>query len=273
MRCLNQSVINQIDDFFTDLFARWQDFISLRSFGILLVGIIIGFAICASMYSILFIKSITQDEYAIQKATIDDEKINQLIERIKQEYIDKSEGLKIKNRFEVLGTTLLQTIEEIASFYYPNSNYPIYELTFEEAALLLHHLSNRLNVILDKPTIRLFKKISIKKIFEILDKKKQIEENKLVKVAKKAHLGKIKSIVMGVVKAINPFYWGKKLINRTALDYAVRKLALIAIEVTAEETNNAYSKKIFDRERNLRDAELDKMFEDLEREEVSVYEG
>lgn len=267
--------IDRIDSFFTELFEKWQDIISFRTLGILFVGIIIGFAICSSIYGILLIKSVNQEEEKYKKtkemlSLENEEKINQTISRIKNNYLEMSVGLSVKNRFEILGSKLLQTMQEIASIYYPNSKYPLYELTIEEVILFIHYLSNRIDGVFEKPILKPFKKLSISKIFAILDTKKKIEESKVAKIAKTTRLGKIKNLVVSVVTIINPIHWLKKLVVSSTIDIAMRKVALLMIDIVADETTKTYSKSIFDKEKNLRQLEIEKALEDLEKEEANV---
>lgn len=272
MEYLENQVIKNIDDFFTNLFEKWQNLISFTSLGILLVGIIIGFVICASIYGILLMKSIHQEEikYKKEKVTIDETKMNDIVDSIKNAYISESEGLNVKGRFEILGSKLLQTMHEIASSYYPNSKYPLYELTIEEAILFIHYLSNRVDSIFENSILRPFKKLSISKIFEILDTKKRIESTKLAKMAKTTHLGKIKNTIISAIKIINPFHWLKKLVVNSTIDFAMRKVALLMIDIVADETSKTYSKSIFDKEKTLRELEIEQTLEELEKEETNV---
>lgn len=269
---LENQAIEKIDGFFTNLFEKWQEWISFRSLGILVVGIIIGFVICASIYGILLMKSIHQEElkYEKEKTPIDENKINQIIDKIKENYINESEGLNVKSRFEILGSKLLQTMHEVANFYYPNAKYPLYELTIEEAILFMHYLSNRIDGIFEHPILKPFKRLSISKIFEIMDTKKRVESTKIAKMAKTTHMGKIKNAIVSAIKIINPFHWLKKLVVNSTIDFAMRKVALVMIDIVADETNKTYSKSIFDKEKALRELEIEQALEELEKEEMNV---
>lgn len=267
--------IDRIDAFFTELFEKWQDIISFRTIAILFVGILIGFAICSSIYGILLIKSVRQEEEKCQKTRSttsmeNEEKINQVVNQIKNKYLETSVGLSVKNRFEILGSKLYQTMQEIASIYYPQSKYPLYELTIEEFILFIHYLSNRIDGVFEKPILKPFKKLSISKIFTILDTKKRIEESKAVKFAKTTKLGKVKRLVLSIVSIMNPIHWLKKLVVSSTIDIAMKKVALLMIDIVADETTKTYSKSIFDKEKNLRQLEIEKVLEDLEKEEMNV---
>ena len=253
------SLIEKIDGFFTELFSKLQETISWSSFWILVAGIVVGFVICSSIYSILLFKSINNQEEKIKANAFiaSDELVQEIVENIKKSYVEDTEGLMVRERFEVLGSKLYLEINQIATLYYPTSKYPLYELTIEEMILFLHYLSNRIDEVFDHPILKPFKKISVSKIFEIIDTKKRIDENKIVKATKKAH----------AVKIINPIHWFKKLVVNSTISFATRKISLIIIDIVADESNKTYSKKIFDKEKSIREMEIEQILEELEKEE------
>ena len=263
------SLIEKIDGFFTELFSELQETISWSSFWILVAGIVVGFVICSSIYSILLFKSINNQEEKIKANAFiaSDELVQEIVENIKKSYVEDTEGLMVRERFEVLGSKLYLEINQIATLYYPTSKYPLYELTIEEMILFLHYLSNRIDEVFDHPILKPFKKISVSKIFEIIDTKKRIDENKIVKATKKAHVGKIKSFLIDAVKIINPIHWFKKLVVNSTISFATRKISLIIIDIVADESNKTYSKKIFDKEKSIREMEIEQILEELEKEE------
>lgn len=82
------------------------------------------------------------------KKDIDDDKINNIVEQIKNSYVEESEGLSVTSRFDILGKKIIEIVNKISSEYYPESKYPIYELTIEELILFMHYLSTELADIL-----------------------------------------------------------------------------------------------------------------------------
>lgn len=268
----NLTTIEQIDAFFTELFKDLKNIITWKTFWILFAGIIIGFTICASIYGILLLKSINKKEKEIKKVNElqTDNEVKIIIDDIKQNYINSTEGMPFKERFEILGNKIFETINRIAGVYYPNSKYPLYELTIEELLMLTHYLSNRIDSIFDKPILAPFKKISISQIFNILDAKRKIDENKAVKTLKKAKVGKIKNAIMTALKIINPITWLKKLVVSSTINFAIRKMSLLVVDIVAEETNKIYSKKIFNKEQKLQYLEIEQMLEELDKEELDA---
>ena len=269
---LNVNVIQSIDDFFTKIFSSLKEAITWNTFWTLIAGIVIGFVICSTIYGILLMNSISKKEKEIEntKKDIDDDKINNIVEQIKNSYVEESEGLSVTSRFDILGKKIIEIVNKISSEYYPESKYPIYELTIEELILFMHYLSNRIGDIFDKPLLAPFKKISIAQIFKILDTKKKIEETKAAKAFKKANVGKVSSIIMGGLKYANPVYWVKKLFDGSTINFASRKISLLIIDIVADETNKTYSKSIFNKERRLKQLEIETSLKELEREELDA---
>lgn len=269
---LNVNVIQSIDDFFTKIFSSLKEAITWNTFWTLIAGIVIGFVICSTIYGILLMNSISKKEKEIEntKKDIDDDKINNIVEQIKNSYVEESEGLSVTSRFDILGKKIIEIVNKISNEYYPESKYPIYELTIEELILFMHYLSNRIGDIFDKPLLAPFKKISIAQIFKILDTKKKIEETKAAKAFKKANVGKVSSIIMGGLKYANPVYWVKKLFVGSTINFASRKISLLIIDIVADETNKTYSKSIFNKERRLKQLEIETSLKELEREELDA---
>ena len=269
---LNFNVIQSIDDFFTKIFSSLKEAITWSTFWTLIAGMVIGFVICSTIYGILLMNSINKKEKEIEniKKDIDDEKIGNIVEQIKNNYVEESEGLSVTSRFDILGKKIIEIVNKISSEYYPESKYPIYELTIEELILFMHYLSNRIGDIFDKPLLAPFKKISIAQIFKILDTKKKIEETKVAKALKKANVGKVSSIIMGGLKYANPIYWVKKLFVGSTINFASRKISLLIIDIVADETNKTYSKSIFNKEKRLKQLEIETSLKELEREELDA---
>ena len=92
---LNVNVIQSIDDFFTKIFSSLKEAITWNTFWTLIAGIVIGFVICSTIYGILLMNSISKKEKEIEntKKDIDDDKISNIVEQIKNSYVEESEGL------------------------------------------------------------------------------------------------------------------------------------------------------------------------------------
>ncbi|MFR7880060.1 MAG: hypothetical protein ACLU5J_00120 [Christensenellales bacterium] len=75
---------------------------------------------------------------------------------------------------------------------------------------------------------------------------------------------------MGGLKYANPVYWVKKLFVGSTINFASRKISLLIIDIVADETNKTYSKSIFNKERRLKQLEIETSLKELEREELDA---
>lgn len=260
--------IQQIDDFFTELFKKLGESFTMQTFTVLLVGVLLGFCLSTTIYGIMMIVSLKKDEKIRKDKKLninpDEEKIKFQIEEIKDKFLTSTEGLKTKERFQILGSTIFETINVVAGEYYPESKYPLYELSIEELILFLRYLSFRIEEVFNKPFLRPFKKMTISQIFRFMEVRKQISDNKAVKAASKVNSSKIKKVVLGVLNYANPVYWIKKLVLGSTINIALRKICLVIIDIVSDETNKTYSKAIFDKSEDLYFNQINEQLKELE---------
>ena len=230
--------INDIDNFFASLFDKLRDIFTWQTLVILLAGIIVGFVICSTIYGILMLISLNDHKKSRMdkqlNIDIDNEQIKKEIDEIKEKFVSSTDGLTVKERFEMLGPTLYETINVVASTYYPNSKYPLYELSVSEFILFLRYVSFRVEDIFNKPYLKPFKNMTISQILNFIDLQKKITENK---------------IVMG-----------------TTINIATKKICLVVIDIVGDETNKTYSKSIFNKENDLYLEEINNELKELEGE-------
>lgn len=263
--------IHEIDDFFTSLFEKLAKTFTWQTFVILLTGIILGFVICSTIYGVLMLISLnSKEKIRIDKQLnidADEEKIKEQIYSIKMRFTQQTDSLTVKERFEALGPTIMETVNLVASSYYPHSKYPLYELSISELILFLRYLSYRIERIFDKPFLRPFKNMTISQIIKIIDVQKKINENKVIKTINNPITSKFKRVVMGILNYANPVYWFKKLIMGTTINIATRKICLVVIDIVSDETNKTYSKALFNEERKLYKDEIENTINDIEGED------
>lgn len=259
-----------IDQFFTNLFQKIKNQLTWTTFFILLTGVLIGFVLCFAIYSLMIIIQIRNDKRFKQTKieNADEQKMSGLVEGIKDRFKEETEGMNVKEKLSVLGSTVFETVNIIAGEYYPDSKYPLYELSVSELLQFMHYLSNRVDAIFDKKLLKPFKKMTISQIFRFIDVKKKIEENKAVKLANRMKLGKISRIALSVINYANPVYWFRKLVTDTTVNYVINKTSLVIIDMVADETSKTYSKNIFNQERRLQQAEIEKVLVEMEEEGV-----
>lgn len=231
----------------------------------LLTGVAIGFILCAVTYMLIFLSTFNKKEKEIKSTSVevDNEEILKLIRSSKNEYseefCDSTTGQKIQGVKDIS----YRLINDIAKTYYPKSSYPIYELSLDELLMLCHYITDRINSMFSGPILKNFKKVKMSQVVKLIDIKKKIDENKVMKAANKMHVPKLASGVFAVLNVFNPVYWVKKLMINTTLVVATNKIALVVIDVVGEETNKVYSKSVFSKEKAI-DTDIQKSIEEIE---------
>ena len=256
------------------LFELWGinfDIASLISF---LFGILVGCALLTLIYSILVVSSIKSKKYITKSKTIEvtDEMVKEMVENARKAYSDKT--LKgAKSSIAHCTTVCTDLVTDIARKFFPKSKRPLAELTIDEILSLCVYVSERVNIILDRPGLRLIKKLKLSTLLALGDAKKMIDDSALMKLTKKYRLKKVFSAVLGVVNIFNPIYWVRRLFINTSIDFAINRLCISIIGIVGEETYKIYSKRVFEEERYI-DTNVGDIVESIEKqlEEVSDQE-
>lgn len=140
-----------------------------------------------------------------------------------------------------------ELVEEIATYFFPESKYPMLELNVNELLDLNHYITDRIRDILDKPVLKNTMNMQVTNIVKMYDKKRLIQENRIYKAAKKYKVGKIVKYGSAAVNVVNPVYWFRKLVINTSVDVMTKKICIVIIGIVGEETVKIYSKKVFDK--------------------------
>jgi hypothetical protein len=125
------------------------------------------------------------------------------------------------------------------------------ELSVNELIELNHYITNRIDELLEIPLLKHAKKTRIITILNMYEKKRMVEQSKVVKAAKKARLGTVLKYGSMALNAVNPVYWFRKLVINTSIDVMTRKVCVVIVGVVGEETTKVYSKKLFDKDIEL----------------------
>ena len=251
-----------IREFFIDLFTNisWGDLV------LLLTGVVIGFLICGIIYIIVVLKGIKKAENNYNKQKDEDEiikttEVNNLIngtkDRFKEETLDYSMGQKI----DCIKNISWDLVNDIAKIYYPESKYPIYELSIDELIKLGFYITEKIDRVFEGKIIGKTRNIKISHLMTFIEKKKQVEDSKIIKASKKANVGGVAKLASTVINFVNPAYWVKKAVIGTTLSLGTNKVANIIIDIVGQETAKVYSKNLFDNNN-----ELDKEIAELDNE-------
>ncbi len=244
--------VNSIKEYFENRTeASLVDFIPF------IIGIIVGFILCFLIYILLFVISVKKDTKNINTLVIDDDIIRQIIENYKEKYFKEMNSKKTSEKIANLKYISWDLIQDIAKVYYPNSQYPLFELSVEELISLDYYIMNRIEKIFSGKVLSKIKKMKISSVAHLLDMKKKYDESKIVKTAEKMKLKPISKGVWTALNLLNPVYWVRKIMFDIPYNIITNKISSTIIEVIGVETSNIYSKKAFIKENE--DEEIKKL--------------
>jgi len=238
-------------------------------------GVFFGFILMAAWYLVAVIASLNTEmrKRKVDVEDIDEKEIEWLIEDAHKLFKDKHQRAKVGFGQHLLNVSR-DLSNDIATKFYPKSKYPYLELTLDESLVLLKYVSNRFNVLLNKPILKMFKGMTLRRLVTLNDVKTKVDSNLIVKSANKLKLFDLFKKSMFVLNLANPIYWFRRLVLDNVLNAILIRLGLVVISLTGEETYKIYSKKVFHVEKEL-PSHIDKLYqemEDLMREDGQVEE-
>ncbi len=159
---------------------------------------------------------------------------------------------------------------DIAKYYFKDSKYPLYELSIQELLDLNYYITKRLTKLVNGKFIRRFKNYRISTIVNLLNKKKALDNSKIMKLNRQYKVSKILSIGAAVLNYANPIYWFRKIAIKPSTTLVTKEACKLIIRIVGEETNNLYSKKIFENpaDEAIVENEFDRIIEEVESEEL-----
>ena len=152
----------------------------------------------------------------------------------------------------------------IATRFYPESKYPLFELSVEESILLVGYIQKRIDELLDKKVLSLFKRFKVSQIVSLTQKTSQVMDSKFYEIG--MNINGATKVLRKAINAINPAWWFKKVVTDNVTNIILNKLCLVIIAVVGEETYKIYSKTIFNEEVSIEtnvDLLMDSLNDDL----------
>lgn len=214
-----------------------------------LLGIMSGFILFTITYVYFLVRGKNLDTSLIHKPKVD---VNE--EELKTMILDKQDTFKkrYKKENEKIGKVVFdlsyELMDEISHYYFPNSKYPMLELSVNEIITLNQYITERIDKILDQPILKNTRNIRITKIVQAYELKKSIDQKKVIKAVKSKPVKKTVKVALTALNVMNPAYWFRKLVINTSMDFVTKKICLMIIGVVGEETSKVYSKKLFDKD-------------------------
>lgn len=232
-------------------------------------GILAGALIICGVYIINALASLRKSRYIMNKRvkSIDKSEVEALIENAQQDYLVKRKEKDPEQGY--LKNIIMGLVQDVAKLYYPKSKKPVAELTFDELLVLSHYITDTIDSILSRPALKVFKRMKLSTVLNILDIRKNKAVKKAQEVNEKYKISKVTSVVTTIYHSINPFYWFKKAVFDTSFALITKKITLIVIEVVGEQTNKVFSKEAL----VLEDNALNEMLESLDSDIKDIEEG
>ncbi len=229
------------------------DFKTVLSF---IIGILLGMVLICLIYALLVVLSLRDKKYSVKvnPDNLSEKQAKNMIVTAQDSFKDRNLRGKMTRtqHFRRLSTDL---VYGIASSFYPDSKYPLLEITIDEAIDLIGYVQIRLSDILDKKAIRLVKKFKVSDIVSISLNTKNVVDSKAFKVTKNVSVKASK--IKKAIDIINPINWFKRLVVDNAIKIITNKLYLVSLGIIGEEAYKIYSKSV------IRNASIDSNVDEL----------
>lgn len=222
-----------------------------------LTGIILFF-----LFFLLFSTLNSKKRYRkrmLNQLPLEDHEVYELIE-MKQNQLIETVRLTDNAYFKVAFDLSFELLEEIASHYFPQSRYPIYEITIEELIDLNRYITNRLEEMVNGKILRHFKNYRISSIVNMLHMKKAVDNSKIMKLSRKLKISKFYNASRTVLNYANPIYWFRRLAIKPTTEVLTKEVCKYIIAVVGEETNKIYSKSFSE---VINDDDLEEKFDEI----------
>ncbi len=179
----------------------------------------------------------------VQNPTEQDLQAYDLIEAERQQ-VWKSLGTGTSIAPKKISQLSLHLIQQIAAIYHPDIEAPEFQASIFDLLELNERIIRRLKEYLDDFPLNTIRDVSIQDILKYKGYYDRISEFDLVKLAKKHKtLYTIGQYAWMGYNALNPWYWGKKVIFTAGKEGTLRYLLTIIITVVGEESVLVYSKR------------------------------
>lgn len=210
-----------------------------------ILGFMTGIVLLMLVITFFFLQEKEKTKHRLSQAiALDDKVLLDMIES-KQNQLDKTVRITDNGYFRVAIDLSFELTEEIARYYFPESKYPIYELSIQEMLNLNFYITKRIEELVNGKFFKLFKNTRVASIIDLLNTRKKINNSKLMQVTRKLKLQQIYSATRTVLNYANPIYWFRKLAIKPTTVLVTKEICKYIINIFGEETNKIYSKAIF----------------------------
>ncbi|GAK55700.1 hypothetical protein U27_02657 [Candidatus Vecturithrix granuli] len=202
-----------------------------------------------------------QQQDALREADLDQETLQQ-IELIRVQnpsqkdlqayHLIETERLKVWKSLST-GTSLaphklsqmsLELIKNIAVIYFPETENPVFQVSLADLVELNERIVTRIHEHLEDFPLNTIKDLKIQEVLKYKSYYDAFTQFKMVKLAQKhTYLYTLGRYAWMGYNALNPWYWGKKVILTAGKEGALRYLLTMIITIVGEEAVLVYSKR------------------------------
>ncbi|MBP5343409.1 hypothetical protein J6Y73_05740 [bacterium] len=249
--------------FFSSLseIINWQNIIAF------FLGIVAGMTILFSIAMLIIArgKKKVKKTYIPTMEELSNEKVRELIANKQKDFIIAVEE-NDADYFKTCFSLTLELLHEISSYYFPNSKYPEYELTVNEASELIHYIVDQVINTLDRPLLKRLKDTKISTIVSGIEKGKKATKSKTFKAASEG--AEVFKESRAIINTINPIYWFRRLVIEGTANIAIKKICKSELSIAGREFNKVYSKNLFKNTENDTDKIIKEDIEEIFNDEV-----
>jgi hypothetical protein len=246
----------QLDPSFLALPFEWSTILNF------LLGMITGFVLLSMTIAFLLI-SARRNRNKIIRSDSEPLQAEEIEMMIQAKQVELNDTVKVADNayFRVAFDLSIDLMYDIAKYYFPDSKYPIYELSIQEILDLNVYITARLQKLVNGKIIRVIKNSRIATIVDILNKKKAIDNSKIMKWNRQFKVSKVLSYGAMALNYANPVYWFRKLALKPSTTLVTKEVCKLIIRVVGEETNIVYSKNFFKKDEPIErvESQIDKI--------------
>ena len=221
-----------------------SDIFNLSNILAFILGMVAGMAILFSVVLIIISrgKKEVKKVYAPSMEELSKEKVRELIKNKQKDFIFEVEE-NDADYFKTVMSLTMELLHEISSYYYPDSKYPEYELTVNEAIELVRYIVDQINLVFEKPVIKHFKNKKISSIVSDIELGRKASKSKAMEAASKS--SEAFGASRAILNTLNPVYWFRKVVVKGTVNKAIKELCKAELTIAGREFNKVYSKDLF----------------------------
>lgn len=245
------------------LFKLWIFNINFETILSFIFGIFFGIILICLIYAIVVVGSIGDKKFLVktENDSLTEAEAKDRVENAIVQFKDKKLRGKT-GKFAHCYKISKELALGIASEFYPKSKYPLFEITIDEAVMLLGYIDKRIDEIINgNKLLKTLKRFKVSQIVDLSHKTSAVTNSTAFKVSK--DVNKVVKVGKRILDIINPINIVKRATMDVTVNIITNKLCVIIIKVVGEEVFKIYSKKVLNKDVEL-DTNIEETLNDLE---------